>query len=90
MSTTSYTVPRRLTAFALTLLLFCVCFSKRAEAQAAPPLVTGSFATSLTAPSGLGTVVQTALDLQGDWLVLDFPNGALYEYPAGGGDWSRT
>ena len=84
MSTKSDTSLRRLSAYVLTLLLFCASFSKGAEAQATP-IVTGSFATSLTAPSGLGTVVQTALDANGDWLVLDYPNGALYEYPANGG-----
>jgi sugar lactone lactonase YvrE len=83
MSTKSDTSLRRLSAYALTLLLFCASFSKGADAQT--PVVTGSFATSLTAPSGLGTVVQTALDANGDWLVLDYPNGALYEYPANGG-----
>jgi sugar lactone lactonase YvrE len=77
----SHTSQCRLFAYVLTLLLFCVSFSSGAEAQ----VVTGSFATSLTAPSGLGTVVQTALDTYGDWLVLDYPNGALYEYPATGG-----
>jgi sugar lactone lactonase YvrE len=81
MSTKSDTSLRRLSAFVLTLLLLGASFSKGAQAQ----LVTGSFATSLAAPSGLGTVVQTALDANGDWLVLDYPNGALYEYPANGG-----
>jgi Bacterial Ig-like domain (group 3) len=85
MSTKSYTSLRRLFAFVLTLLLICVTFSKGAEAQATTPIVTGSFATSLTAPSGLGTVEQTVLDSNGDWLVLDYPNGALYEYPVNGG-----
>jgi sugar lactone lactonase YvrE len=84
MSTKSDTSLRRLSAYALTLLLFCASFSKRAEAQATP-LVTGSFATSLATPTGLGTVVQTALDSYGDWLVLDYANGGLYEYPANGG-----
>ena len=81
MSVKSYTSQCRLFAYVLTLLLFCASFSNGAEAQVA----TGSFATSLTAPSGLGTVVQTAVDTYGDWLVLDYPNGALYEYPANGG-----
>ncbi len=85
MLTKSYTSLRRPFAFALTLLLFCVTFGKGAGAQATPPVVTGSFATSLTAPSGLGTVYQTALDSNGDLLVMDYSIGSLYEYPAGGG-----
>jgi len=85
MFTKSYTSLRRLTAYALTLLLFCVSFGKGAKAQATIPVATGSFATSLTAPTGLGTVEQTVLDSNGDWIILDFPNGALYEYPANGG-----
>ena len=80
----SFTSPRWLSAWVLTLLLVCGSFSRGAEAQTTP-LVTGSFATSLTAPSGLGGVVQTALDNYGDWLVLDYVNGGLYEYPVGGG-----
>ncbi|HEY5328997.1 MAG TPA: Ig-like domain repeat protein [Acidobacteriaceae bacterium] len=83
MSTTSYTSLRRLSAFALTLLLFCGFFSNGAEAQATPPIATGSFATTLTAPSGLGTVFQTALDSYGDLVVVDYANGGLYEYPVG-------
>jgi sugar lactone lactonase YvrE len=84
MFTKHYTLLRRLSASVLTLLLFCALSSKGAEAQKTPA-VTGSFATSLTAPAKLGQVVQTALDSYGDWLVLDYPNGALYEYPANGG-----
>jgi hypothetical protein len=82
---TKYLTSRRLSAYVLTLLLLCVTLSKGAEGQTTPPLVTGSFATSLTAPTGLGTVEQTVLDSNGDWLVLDYSNGALYEYPVGGG-----
>ena len=57
----SFTSPRWLSAWVLTLLLVCGWLSRGAAAQSTP-LVTGSFATSLTAPSGLGGVVQTALD----------------------------
>lgn len=85
MFTKSYTSLRRPTAYALTLLLFCVSFGKGAKAQATTPVVTGSFATSLTAPSGLGTVYQTALDSFGDLVVVDYSNGGLYEYPVGSG-----
>jgi sugar lactone lactonase YvrE len=75
---------RRLFASVLALLLFGAFFSEGAAAQTTPA-VTGSYATSLTAPKGLGTVYQTALDTYGDWLVMDWVNGALYEYPANGG-----
>ncbi len=85
MLTKSYTSLRRPTAYALTLLLFCVCFGKGAKAQATTPVVTGSFATTLTAPSGLGTVYQTALDSYGDLVVVDYSKGGLYEYPVGSG-----
>jgi hypothetical protein len=85
MFTKSFNSPRTLATYVLTALLFCVSFCKGAAAQATAPLVTASYAQTLTPPSGLGTVEQTVLDSYGDWLVLDYPNGALYEYPAGGG-----
>lgn len=85
MFTKSSTSLRWLYAYVLTLLLFCLSFSKGAEAQATAPLVTPSFPQTLTAPTGLGTVFQTALDSSGDWLVVDYANGALYEYPVNGG-----
>lgn len=85
MFTKSYTSLRRLSAYALTLLLFCVSFGKGAAAQATTPLVTASFAQGLTPPTGLGTVFQTALDSYGDLLFVDYANGALYEYPVNGG-----
>ena len=84
MFTKFFTSLRRLSGYMLTLLLLCVSFNKGAEAQTTP-LVTASYATNLAAPSGLGQVVQTALDSHGDWLVMDYSNGALYEYPVGGG-----
>jgi hypothetical protein len=85
MFTKSSTSLRWLSAYVLTLLLFCLSFSKGAEAQATAPLVTASYAQTLTPPSGLGTVFQTALDSSGDWLVVDYANGAIYEYPVNGG-----
>jgi hypothetical protein len=85
MFTKSFTSPRRLSAYVLTLLLVCVSLSHRAEAQATTPLVTGSFAPSLMPPSGLGTVYQTALDSYGDLVFVDYANGGVYEYPVNGG-----
>ncbi len=85
MSTKSFTSLRRLSAYVLTPLLFCLCFGQGARGQATTPLVTASYATNLTPPSGLGKVFQTAVDSFGDLLVVDYANGGLFEYPAGGG-----
>jgi hypothetical protein len=85
MYTKSFTSLHRLFVYVLTLFLLCVSFSRGAEGQASTPMVTASFATNLTAPTGLGTVLQTALDSFGDWLIVDYTNGALYEQPANGG-----
>jgi hypothetical protein len=85
MFTKSYPSPRWLSAYVLTSLLFCVSFGGGVEAYAATPVVTGSFASTPTPPSKLGTVYQTALDSFGDLLFVDYVNGGLYEYPVGGG-----
>ena len=55
-----------------------------AEAQTTP-IVTASLAQGLSHPSGWGAIQQTAVDSYGDWLIADWANGALYEFPAGGG-----
>ncbi len=85
MFTKSIPSLRRVSANALTLLLFCVSFGTGAGAQATTPLVTASYAQGLTPPTGLGQVYQTALDTYGDLLFVDYANGALYEYPVNGG-----
>ncbi len=85
MFTKFYKLRLRLSAPALTLLLFCVFSGTGARSQATTPLVTASFPQSLTAPTGLGQVFQTALDSYGDLLVVDYANGGLYEYPVNGG-----
>lgn len=82
MLTKSYQTLRRLSACALMLFLLGLSLTRGAQAQTN---ATGSVATPLTPPSGLGNVYQTALDTYGDLLVVDYSNGALYEYPAGGG-----
>ena len=84
MFTKSFTSLRRFSGHALTMMLFGASFSMGAEAQVTPT-VAPSYAQALTPPSGLGTVFQTAIDSHGDLLVVDWPNGGLYEYPAGGG-----
>jgi hypothetical protein len=84
MFTKSFTSVRRYTGHALTMMLLCASFGTAAEAQVTPTVVP-SYAQALTPPSGLGTVDQTVIDSFGDLLVNDAANGALYEYPAGGG-----
>jgi hypothetical protein len=83
MATTSFAAVRRFTGFAIT-LLFCLSLSGKAVGQSAP-LVTVSSAAGLSHPTGWGTIQQTAIDSFGDWFVVDYANGALYEFPAGGG-----
>ena len=84
MATTSFTVLRRFAGFAFTLMLFSLCLTGLAAGQGSP-LVTASSAAGLSHPTGWGTIQQTALDRAGDWLVVDWTNGALYEFPVGGG-----
>ena len=85
MLTKSFTSPRRFSGYALILLLCCCFICKRAGAQVTTPLVTASFATGLTHPAGWGTIYQTAIDTNGDLLVVDTGTAALYEFPANGG-----
>jgi hypothetical protein len=84
MLTKSYEMLRRLSACVPMLLVLCASSLTGAYAQGAPQ-ATASTSTTLTPPAGLGTVYQTALDTYGDLLAVDYANGALYEYPAGGG-----
>ncbi len=84
MFSKSFTSLRRFTGHALTMMLFCASFGRAAEAQVTPTVVP-SYAQALTPPSVLGKVFQTVTDSFGDVLVNDADNGALYEYPAGGG-----
>jgi sugar lactone lactonase YvrE len=84
MATTSFTVLRRFAGFAFTLMLFSLCLTGLATGQGSP-LVTASSAAGLNHPTGWGTIQETAIDQAGDWLVVDNANGALYEFPVGGG-----
>ncbi|HWE85233.1 MAG TPA: Ig-like domain repeat protein [Terracidiphilus sp.] len=83
-TTTSSNALHRIAGFAFMLLL-CLCLCAAAEGQGSSPLVTASTASGLSHPSGWGVIQQTAIDANGDLLVVDFANGALYEFPAGGG-----
>ncbi len=84
MATTSFTVIRRYAGFAFTLMLLSICLTGMATGQGLP-LVTASAAAGLSHPTGWGTIQESAVDQAGDWFVVDYANGALYEFPAGGG-----
>lgn len=83
MATTSSTAQRWLAGLAST-LLFALCLSVQALGQGTP-LVTASSSAGLSHPTGWGSIQQTAIDQNGDWLVVDNSNAAVYEFPAGGG-----
>ena len=85
MFTKSFKSLRRFSGHALILLLFCAVAGREVEAQTPP--VTASVTTTLTTPSDLasGGTLETNLDRNGNWIVSDWINGGLYEFPAGGG-----
>src|ERR1035437_10999556 len=86
MATTSFTALRRFAGIAFTLLLLSVCFCERAAGQqGASPLVTSTVVNGLTAPPTYGAIWQSAVSSHGDFLIADFQNAAVYQYPAGGG-----
>jgi hypothetical protein len=84
MATTSFTTLRRFAGYAFTLMLISLCLTGLATGQGSP-LVTASSAAGLSHPTGWGTIQESAIDQAGDWFVVDYANGALYEFPAGGG-----
>ena len=84
MATTSFTTLRRIAGYAFTLMLISLCLTGLATGQGSP-LVTASSAAGLSHPTGWGTIQESAIDQAGDWFVVDYANGALYEFPAGGG-----
>jgi Bacterial Ig-like domain (group 3) len=71
----------------IALLIFSALLSKGAAGQSASPLVTSSVSQGLAHPStpAWGQIYNTAITTEGDWLVLDGGQGALYEFPANGG-----
>jgi hypothetical protein len=86
MATTSFIALRRSAGITITLLLLSVCLCERAAGQqGASPLVTSSVAYGLQAPPTTGPFWQTAVSSHGDFVVSDFQNAAIYQYPAGGG-----
>ena len=82
MATTSSSALSRFAGSAIMLLLFTLCASGNAIGQSAP--VTASSPSGLSHPTGWGQIQQTAIDSMGDWFVVDYVNGSLYEFPAGG------
>jgi len=84
MATTSFTALRRFAGIGFA-LLFSLCLCVEAAGQGASPLVTSSVATGLGAPATTGPFFQTAISSHGDFLIDDFQNAAVYQYPAGGG-----
>ncbi len=80
----------RLSGFTLTVVFLAACLCAEARAQAAPAAI-ASFATGENHASAAGTIgtlgaiANVATDSFGDVLAVDANNGALYEFPAGGG-----
>ncbi len=81
---TSFTSPRRGAGFAIALLLMILGLPRMALAQSSTPLVTAQSPVGLNHPKGWGAIQQTALDSNGDWLVVDAGGMAAYEFPEGG------
>ncbi len=85
MATLSFTALRRLAGTTFTLMLLSLCLTGVAPGQGGLPLVTASAPAGLNHPTGWKTIQQTAIDSNGDWLVEEYPDGGLFEFPAGGG-----
>jgi hypothetical protein len=83
----------RFSGFMLTVVLLAACLSAGAQAQTAPAAI-ASFAAGVNHTNAatsstignLGTIANLATDSFGDVLAVDAKNGALYEFPAGGGE----
>jgi hypothetical protein len=84
MATTSFTAMRRLAGLVSVLALVCLGLTRAALGQGSP-LVTASAVQGLNHPTGWGQIQQTAIDSMGDWWVVDYVNGSVYEFPAVGG-----
>jgi len=84
MATMSFTALRRLAGIVFTLVLFSLCLPGAAIGQGTPA-VTASAPAGLNHPTGWKNIVQTAIDSNGDWLVEEYPDGGLFEFPANGG-----
>jgi hypothetical protein len=85
MVTSSFTALRRLAGYTFALTLLSLSMNGIASGQGTPP-VTVTSAVGMSHPTGWGQIQQTAINSNGDWMVVDIVNGAVYEFPAGGGD----
>jgi hypothetical protein len=94
----SFMSPCRFSGFTPMAVFLAACLCAGARAQTAPAAI-ASFAagvnhataanatcTSSCTIGNLGTIANVATDSFGDVLAVDAKNGALYEFPAGGGD----
>jgi hypothetical protein len=84
MATMSTNGQRRFAGFAMLLLLVTLCCAGRAAGQGTP-LVVASSPAGINHPTGWGLIQQSAIDSMGDWFVVDYANGSVYEFPANGG-----
>jgi len=83
----------RFSGFTLPVVFVAACLSAGARAQTAPAAI-ASFAAGVNHTNAatsstigtLGTIANLATDSFGDVLAVDAKNGALYEFPAGGGN----
>src|ERR1700679_1748372 len=82
MATTPFTALRRFAGTVFTLLFSSACLCVGASGQA--PLVTTSVANGLPAPPTYGAVWNSAITSRGDFVIADFANAAVYQYPVGG------
>jgi sugar lactone lactonase YvrE len=82
---TTFSSPRRSAGFAIALLVMILGLPRLALAQGSAPLVSANSPIGLNHPTGWGAIQQTAIDTNGDWLVEEFPDGGLFEFPANGG-----
>jgi len=83
-TTTSFIAMRRIAGVVFSLMLISFCLTGAAAGQSVPT-VSASAVAGLPHPTGWGAIEQTAIDQQGDWWVVDYANGAVYEFPVGGG-----
>lgn len=91
MSSKSFMSLCRFSGLTLTVLFLAACLCAGAHAQTAPAAIASfavgvNHATSTGTIGGLGSIANVATDSFGDLLAVDASNGALYEFPYGGGD----
>lgn len=85
MAAKLFTTLRRIAGFASIPLLLVLCLPGVAAGQSSVPLVVASSPSGLDHPTGWNVIQQTAITKNGDWLVEEYPNGGLFEFPANGG-----